>query len=144
MSEKQTSKDEFMKNYEEQAKDEVGLAPSGEYEERDTLKAERDTVYSGYFLESYQGEIKGNYGMNTAVHLTSPDGDKLTLWVNNWEEQHFLGFVSKLEEKGTELPVKIDFLRTKEASQKSDREYNKLRIMLTASGDEVKFELESL
>ena len=39
MSEKQTSKDEFMKNYEEQAKDEGGLAPSGEYEERDTLKA---------------------------------------------------------------------------------------------------------
>jgi hypothetical protein len=39
--------------------------------------------------------------------------------------------------------VKVDFLRSQEES-KGGNKYNRLRIMETASGEEVQFELDSL
>lgn len=140
----QKSLDEFMKNYEAQNEEDRDAVASGEYDERETLRADRDKIYSGYFLESSQDGIEGKYGTNTAVRLTSPEGKKLTLWVNGFEEEHFNAFVEKLEKKGVSLPVKIDFLRTQETSKTSDNKYNKLRIMEVASGDEVQHELDSL
>lgn len=143
MVERQTSMDEFLKNYNEQVQEDKEVATSGEYEERTTLRAERDQVYSGYIIESYQGGIEGKYGENTAVRVTSPDGEKQTLWVNGFEEQHFNQFIERLEKKGIDLPVKVDFLRSQEES-KGGNKYNRIRFMETASGDEVKFELDSL
>ena len=143
MVERQTSMDEFLKNYNEQVQEDKEVATSGEYEERTTLRAERDKVYSGYIIESYQGGIEGKYGENTAVRVTSPDGEKQTLWVNGFEEQHFSQFIERLEKKGIDLPVKVDFLRSQEES-KGGNKYNRIRFMETASGDEVKFELDSL
>jgi len=140
----QKSLDEFMKNYAEQNEEDRDTVASGEYDERETLRAERDKIYSGYFLESSQDGIEGKFGTNTAVRLTSPEGTKLTLWVNGFEEEHFNAFVEKLEKKGVSLPVKIDFLRTQETSKTSDNKYNKLRIMEVASGEEVQMELNSL
>ena len=140
----QKSLDEFMKNYEAQNEEDRDTVASGEYDERETLRAERDKIYSGYFLESSQDGIEGKFGTNTAVRLTSPEGTKLTLWVNGYEEEHFNAFVAKLEKKGVSLPVKIDFLRTQETSKTSDNKYNKLRIMEVASGEEVQMELNSL
>jgi hypothetical protein len=140
----QKSLDEFMKNYAEQNEEDRDTVASGEYDERETLRAERDKIYSGYFLESSQDGIEGKFGTNTAVRLTSPEGTKLTLWVNGFEEEHFNAFVEKLGKKGVSLPVKIDFLRTQETSKTSDNKYNKLRIMEVASGEEVQMELNSL
>ena len=144
MTGKQKSLDEFMKNYEAQNEEDRDTVASGEYDERDTLRAERDKIYAGYYLESSQDGIEGKFGTNTAVRLTSPEGTKLTLWVNGYEEEHFNAFVAKLEKKGVSLPVKIDFLRTQETSKTSDNKYNKLRIMEVASGEEVQHELDSL
>lgn len=145
MADTQRTIDEFMKSYEEQVEEDKSVQGSGDYEERTTLKAERDQVYSGYIVESFQNGIEGKYGENTAVRLTSPEGEKLTLWVNGFEEEHFNSFIGRLSAKGIDLPVKVDFLRTQETSKKNDgRTYNMLRIMETATGDEVQFELDSL
>ena len=140
----QKSLDEFMKNYEEQSAEDKDAVASGEYEDRETLKAERDQVYENYYLESFQDGIEGKYGNNTAVRLTSPEGTKVTLWVNGYEEEHFNAFMEKLDKKGTSLPVKVDFLRTQEEAKTSGNAYNRLRIMEVASGEEVQFELDSL
>ena len=140
----QKSLDEFNKNYEAQNEEDKDAVASGEYEDRETLRADRDVVYSGYYLESSQDGIEGKYGTNTAVRLTSPEGTKLTLWVNGYEEEHFNGFMAKLEKKGVSLPVKIDFLRTQEEAKTSGNAYNRLRIMEVASGEDVQMELESL
>ena len=53
MVEKQKSLDEFLKNYDEQVQEDKEVTTSGEYDERTTLKAERDKVYSDYIVESY-------------------------------------------------------------------------------------------
>ena len=74
--------------------------------------------------------------------MCHPDGKKQTLWVNGHEEQHFLQFIERLEKKGIDLPVKVDFLRSQEESKQGNK-YNRLRIMETASGEEVQFELDS-
>ena len=140
----QKSLDEFNKNYEAQNEEDKDAVASGEYEDRETLRADRDLVYSGYYLESSQDGIEGKYGTNTAVRLTSPEGTKLTLWVNGYEEEHFNAFMAKLEKKGVSLPVKIDFLRTQEEAKTSGNAYNRLRIMEVASGEDVQMELESL
>ena len=140
----QKSLDEFMKNYAEQNEEDRDTVASGEYDERETLRAERDKIYAGYYLESSQDGIEGKYGTNTAVRLTSPEGTKLTLWVNGYEEEHFNAFLAKLEKKGVSLPVKIDFLRTQEQAKSSGNAYNRLRLMEVASGEDVRMELESL
>ena len=140
----QKSLDEFMKNYAEQNEEDKDAVASGEYEDRETLRAERDQVYSGYYLESFQDGIEGKYGTNTAVRLTSPEGTKVTLWVNGYEEEHFNAFIEKLDKKGVSLPVKVDFLRTQEEAKTSGNKYNRIRFLEVASGEEVQMELNSL
>jgi len=140
----QKSLDEFMKNDEEQSAEDKDAVASGEYEDRETLKAERDQVYENYYLESFQDGIEGKYGNNTAVRLTSPEGTKLTLWVNGYEEEHFNAFIEKLDKKGVSLPVKVDFLRTQEEAKTSGNKYNRIRFLEVASGEEVQMELNSL
>ncbi len=97
MSNKQSTLDEFNKNYEAQNKEDKAAVASGEYDERETLRAERDQIYSGYIIESSQDGIEGKYGTNTAIRLTSPEGTKVTLWVNGYEEEHFNAFMEKLD-----------------------------------------------
>ena len=99
MSNKQSTLDEFNKNYEAQNKEDKAAVASGEYDERETLRAERDQIYSGYIIESSQDGIEGKYGTNTAIRLTSPEGTKVTLWVNGYEEEHFNAFMEKLDKK---------------------------------------------
>ena len=153
---RQTSIEEFMTDFKEQEAKDGDNVGTGEYEERTTLKAQRDQVYSGYYIESYQSGIKGQYGDNTAVRITSPEGEKQTLWVNGFEEKHFLQFVSKAEgsdevtlttsENGnTELsaPLKVDFLRTQQESEAGNK-YNRIMFVLKASGEEAEMELNSL
>jgi hypothetical protein len=144
MSNKQSTLDEFNKNYEAQNKEDKAAVASGEYEERETLRAERDQIYSGYIIESSQDEIEGKYGTNTAIRLTSPEGTKVTLWVNGYEEEHFNAFMEKLDKKGVSLPVKVDFLRTQEEAKTSGNKYNRIRFLEVASGEEVQMELDSL
>jgi hypothetical protein len=144
MSNKQSTLDEFNKNYEAQNKEDRDAVASGEYEERETLRAERDQIYSGYIMESSQDGIEGKYGTNTAIRLTSPEGTKVTLWVNGYEEEHFNAFMEKLDKKGVSLPVKVDFLRTQEEAKTSGNKYNRIRFLEVASGEEVQMELNSL
>jgi hypothetical protein len=144
MSNKQSTLDEFNKNYEAQNKEDRDAVASGEYEERETLRAERDQIYSGYIMESSQDGIEGKYGTNTAIRLTSPEGTKVTLWVNGYEEEHFNAFMEKLDKKGVSLPVKVDFLRTQEEAKTSGNKYNRIRFLEVASGEEVQMELDSL
>jgi len=144
MSNKQSTLDEFEKNYEAQNKEDKDAVASGEYDERETLRAERDQIYSGYIMESSQDGIEGKYGTNTAIRLTSPEGTKVTLWVNGYEEEHFNTFVEKLDKKGVSLPVKVDFLRTQEEAKTSGNKYNRIRFLEVASGEEVQHELDSL
>ena len=49
---RQTSIEEFMTDFKEQEAKDGDNAGTGEYEERTTLKAARDQVYSGYYIES--------------------------------------------------------------------------------------------
>ena len=144
MSNKQSTLDEFNKNYEAQNKEDKAAVASGEYDERETLRAERDQIYSGYIIESSQDGIEGKYGPNTAIRLTSPEGTKVTLWVNGYEEEHFNAFIEKLDKKGVSLPVKVDFLRTQEEAKTSGNKYNRIRFLEVASGEEVQMELDSL
>lgn len=144
MSNKQSTLDEFNKNYEAQNKEDKAAVASGEYDERETLRAERDQIYSGYIIESSQNGIEGKYGTNTAIRLTSPEGTKVTLWVNGYEEEHFNAFIEKLDKKGVSLPVKVDFLRTQEEAKTSGNKYNRIRFLEVASGEEVQMELDSL
>lgn len=144
MSNKQSTLDEFNKNYEAQNKEDKAAVASGEYDERETLRAERDQIYSGYIMESSQDGIEGKYGTNTAIRLTSPEGTKVTLWVNGYEEEHFNAFIEKLDKKGVSLPVKVDFLRTQEEAKTSGNKYNRIRFLEVASGEEVQMELNSL
>jgi len=144
MSNKQSTLDEFNKNYEAQNKEDKAAVASGEYDERETLRAERDQIYSGYIIESSQDGIEGKYGTNTAIRLTSPEGTKVTLWVNGYEEEHFNAFIEKLDKKGVSLPVKVDFLRTQEEAKTSGNKYNRIRFLEVASGEEVQMELNSL
>ena len=95
-------------------------------------------------IESSQDGIEGKYGTNTAIRLTSPEGTKVTLWVNGYEEEHFNAFIEKLDKKGVSLPVKVDFLRTQEEAKTSGNKYNRIRFLEVASGEEVQMELDSL
>ena len=139
---KQTNLDAFLKDVEEQEKQDRDTTGSGEFEERSTLKADRDILYDGYFVESFQSGIPGQYGDNTAVRITSPTGEKQTLWVNGFEEQHFLKFIEKNATDDIALPVKVSFLRTQKTSA-AGNVYNSLKIRLDDHGDEVGLELES-
>ena len=132
-----------MSEVQEQEKEYAATFGSGEFESRETLKAERDKPYLGYIVEGYSANVEGKFGNNTAIRLTSPAGEKQTLWVNNFEEQHFNQFIARLEGDDLSLPVKISFMRTQKESEKGNT-YNRLFVRLDAHGDDVAFEMDSL
>ena len=140
----QMSLEDFVNEVKEQEKEYTATFGSGEFESRETLQAEREKPYLGYIVEGYSADVEGKFGKNTAIRLTSPSGEKQTLWVNNFEEQHFNQFIARLEKQGLELPVKISFARTQEVSEKTGNPYNKLMIKLVASGEDVQIELDNL
>ena len=140
----QKTLDDFMNEVKEQEKEYRETYGSGEFESRETLKAERETPYQGYIIEGYTSDVAGKFGNNTAIRITSPAGEKQTLWVNGYEEQHFQQFLSRLEKQGIGLPVKVSFARIQGVSEKTGNAYNKLLLKLEAHGDDVQIELDNL
>ena len=92
---KQTKLSDFLKGVEEE--DEKHRTPNAEIEERETLKAEFDTVYENYIVESYTSDIPSNFDgkTNTIVRMTSPAGDKVQMWVGSYEQEHFQQKITK-------------------------------------------------
>ena len=143
MSKTQTKLTDFLKEVGEE--DELHRTPDAEIENRMTLKAEFDDVYENYIVEGYTSDIASEFGgTNTAVRLTSSEGEKLTLWVGSFEQDHFLRKVALWKKQGHDLPVKISFARVKVPSKDGKREYNRLQIKTVAVGDDVATELQTL
>lgn len=139
----QTTLDDFLREATEE--DETHRTSDVEYVERDPLKTEFDKIYENYIVEGYTSDIASEFGgTNTAIRVTSPNGDKLTLWVGSFEQDHFQQKLAQWEKQGHNLPVKISFVRTKATAAKSGREYNKLVIRTIATGEDVALELETL
>lgn len=147
------SLEDFMGEVEEQDKEYRATFGSGEFESRETLKTEREKPYQNYIVEGFTGNLDGKFGKNTAIRLTSPTGEKQTLWVAGFEEQHFNQYIAKLEKQGhatvdekgnLETPVKMSFARTQGVSEKTGNPYNKLLIKHVAHGDDVQIELDNL
>lgn len=139
----QTTLEDFLNEVKEQEGESRAFG-SGEFEDRTTLKAERNTLYRNYIVEGYTSDVQSKFGKNTAIRLTSPDGEKQTLWVAGYEEQHFNAFVKRCESEGNELPLKISFARTQQTAAKSGNTYNKLNIKLEDAGEDVQIELDNL
>ena len=141
----QTKLEDFLNEVETQVTEHRDTFGTGEFVDRETLKAAHDNLYEGYILESFSHDVQGQYGKNTALRLTSSEGTKMTLWVNGVEEEQFKSFyATRVEQAGHDLPVKISFLRTKKLAEKSGRTYNKIQFRLDAHGQDVQFELEAL
>ena len=106
---------------------------------RDKMKAEFDTLYQGYIIEGYNEGIEGEYGVSTAVNMidTNNDGRRVTLWVGGYETNHFSQFIEGQAANGNTLPLTVSFLRTKQTSEKSGREFNKMVLRLDSAGDNV-------
>ena len=106
---------------------------------RDKIKAEFDTLYNGYIIEGYNEGIEGEYGVSTAVNMidTNNDGRRVTLWVGGYETNHVSQFVEAQAANGNALPLTVSFLRTKQTSEKSGREFNKMVLRLDSAGDDV-------
>ena len=106
---------------------------------RDKIKAEFDTLYNGYIIEGYNEGIEGEYGVSTAVNMidTNNDGRRVTVWVGGYETNHFSQFVEAQAANGNALPLTVSFLRTKQTSEKSGREFNKMVLRLDSAGDDV-------
>ena len=139
----QTTLEDFLNEVKEQEGESRAFG-SGEFEARTTLKAERNTLYRNYIVEGYTSDVQSKFGKNTAIRLTSPEGEKQTLWVAGYEEQHFNAFVKRCESEGNELPLKISFARTQQTAAKSGNTYNKLNIKLEDAGEDVQIELDNL
>ena len=109
------------------------------YPNRDRLQAEFDTLYQGYIVEGYNEGIEGEYGVSTAVNLidTNNDGRRVTLWVGGYETNHFSQFIEAQAANGNSLPLAVSFLRTKQTSEKSGRQFNKMVLRLDGAGDDV-------
>lgn len=109
------------------------------YPNRDRLKAEFDTLYTGFIVESYNEGIEGEYGSSTAVNMidTNNDGRRVTLWVGGFEQNHFASFIEGQAANGNALPLMVSFVRTKQMSEKSGRTFNKMTLRLDAAGDDV-------
>jgi hypothetical protein len=137
----QTSLDDFLAEVREQEKTTHG---SGEYEQRETLKADRNVLYRNYILERFNRREEGQYGPSTALNMTSPEGEKIVMWVGGFEENHFNAFIERCKSEGHDLPLKVSFARTQQTSEKSGRTYNKLNIKLEDSGEDVQIELDNL
>ena len=106
---------------------------------REKIKADFDTLYNGYIVESYNEGIEGEYGVSTAVNMidTNNDGRRVTLWVGGYETNHFSQFVEAQAANGNPLPLAVSFLQTKQTSEKSGREFNKMVLRLDSAGDDV-------
>ena len=106
---------------------------------RDKIKAEFDTLYNGYIIEGYNEGIEGEYGVSTAVNMidTNNDGRRVTLWVGGYETNHFSQLLEGQAANGNTLPLTVSFLRTKQTSEKSGREFNKMVLRLDSAGDDV-------
>ena len=139
----QTTLEDFLNEVKEQEGESRAFG-SGEFEDRTTLKAERNTLYRNYIVEGYTSDVQSKFGKNTAIRLTSPEGEKQTLWVAGYEEQHFNAFVKRCESEGNELPLKISFARTQQTAAKSGNTYNKLNIKLEDAGEDGQIELDNL
>ena len=139
----QTTLEDFLNEVKEQEGESRAFG-SGEFEDRTTLKAERNTLYRNYIVEGYTSDVQSKFGKNTAIRLTSPEGEKQTLWVAGYEEQHFNAFVKRCESEGNELPLKISFARTQQTAAKSGNTSNKLNIKLEDAGEDVQIELDNL
>lgn len=139
----QTTLEDFLAEVKEQEGETRGHG-SGEFEDRTTLRADRNTLYRNYIVEGFTSEIQTKFGLNTAVRMTSPEGEKITLWVSGFEEGHFLGFVKRCQEEGQDLPLKVSFARTQQTAKESGNTYNKLNIKLEDSGEDVQIELDNL
>ena len=143
MAKTQTKLDDFVKGVEEE--EELHRVPETEFEDRETLQAEFGEVYENYIVEGYTSDIASKFGgTNTAVRLTSPTGEKVVLWVGGFEQDHFTQKMAQWARQEVELPVEISFARVKQASGKTDREYNRLKIKTIATGEDVKHKLASL
>jgi len=143
MSTTQKTLDDFLQRVAEE--DETHRTSDVEFVDRVSLKAEFGTMYENYIVEGYTSDIKSEYGgTNTAIRLTSPEGEKLTLWVGSYEQDHFHRMVARWEKQGHSLPVEITFARTKVPSKDGNREYNRLNIETVATGEEVTLKLQSL
>ncbi len=139
----QTKLSDFLKEVGEE--DELHRTPDVEIESYTTLKATFDEVYENYIVEGFTSDIASEFGgTNTAVRMTSPEGEKVTLWVGSYEQDHFLRKVAQWKKQGHDLPVKISFARVKVPSKDGKREYNRLQIKTIAVGDEVATELQTL
>ena len=138
-----TTLEDFLNEVKEQEGESRAFG-SGEFEDSTTLKAERNTLYRNYIVEGYTSDVQSKFGKNTAIRLTSPEGEKQTLWVAGYEEQHFNAFVKRCESEGNELPLKISFARTQQTAAKSGNTYNKLNIKLEDAGEDVQIELDNL
>lgn len=139
----QTTLEDFLAEVKEQEGQNRAFG-SGEFEERVTLKAQFNVLYRNYIVEGYTANVQSKFGKNTAVRMTSPEGEKVTLWVSNFEEQHFNAFVKRCESEGHELPLKVSFARTEQTAAKSGNKYNKLNIKLESAGEDVQIELDNL
>ncbi len=106
---------------------------------REKMKAEFDTLYQGYIVEGYNEGIEGEYGVSTAVNMvdTNNDGRRVTLWVGGYETNHFSQFIEGQAANGNTLPLAVSFLRTKQTSEKSGRQFNKMVLRLDGAGDSV-------
>ena len=143
MSTTQKTLDDFLKRVAEE--DETHRTSDVEFVDRTSLKAEFGALYENYIVEGYTSDIKSEYGgTNTAIRLTSPEGEKLTLWVGSYEQDHFHRMVARWEKQGHSLPVEITFARTKVPSKDGNREYNRLNIVTVATGEEGTLKLQSL
>ena len=139
----QTTLEDFLAEVKEQEGETRGHG-SGEFEDRTTLKADRNTLYRNYIVEGFTSEVQSKFGLNTAVRLTSPEGTKVTLWVSGFEEKHFLAFIKRCEGEGNDLPLKVSFARTQQTAAESGNTYNKLNIKLEDAGEDVQIELDNL
>tara|TARA_R110000803_G_scaffold194705_1_gene257847 strand:+ start:243 stop:695 length:453 start_codon:yes stop_codon:yes gene_type:complete len=108
------------------------------YPSRDRLKAEFDTLYNGFIVESFKGGIAGEYGESTVVNMidTNNSGRRVALWLGGFEQNHFTQFVEASVANGDEMPLQVSFVRHK-VDGKNDRQYNKISLRLDASGDDV-------
>ena len=81
----QTKLSDFLKEVGEE--DELHRTPDVEIESYTTLKANFDEVYENYIVEGFTSDIASEFGgTNTAVRMTSPEGEKVTLWVGSYED----------------------------------------------------------
>ena len=67
----QTTLEDFLNEVKEQEGESRAFG-SGEFEDRTTLKADRNTLYRNYIVEGYTSDVQSKFGKNTAIRLTSP------------------------------------------------------------------------